>query len=534
MLETYLMSGMRKYLLLIFGFLTFTQILAQKESTKVLLFGDASASSSFLKQFSAQFKLDTTSKTSVFSENSLKNYQAVVFLNQSSNNLSFRESAELQRFMKAGGGFVGIHSTAEKSYKWLWFENMLSGKLAETQYENKVQLSLITNATIGKISLSPLWKIEDKPLIFNNLPIKCKPVLMDLMGKTWAWYYTTDEGGKMFYTALGGEKSAFENTDFINLIIAATQEVASKTLPDYAKITQTALPNDANFLKIVLSNNLQNPVSFCTLPDGNAIIAEQNGNLKVFSETSRQTKIVGKIDATNLKEIKLDPEFNTNHYVYTFSENGSGEYKIGRFEMLGDSSILNSDFASQSTTPLQKNAVYDYSLYESAAYRLPKYYDKKSFRYDDTQGFIVETLDENDDVKNIEPFLPSFQFNFIQDLEFGKDGALYFLENNQLLKIDYTETNRKPIAKASADVISGNAPLKVKFSSAGSIDFDPTDKLSYEWSFDGATSSYEPNPEFTFTKAGDYEVKLKVTDSKNDVSEASILIKVLPKGVKKK
>jgi PKD repeat protein len=66
-----------------------------------------------------------------------------------------------------------------------------------------------------------------------------------------------------------------------------------------------------------------------------------------------------------------------------------------------------------------------------------------------------------------------------------------------------------PAADFSADVTSGDAPLKVTFSnlSAGVVD-------SCLWAFgDGATSSDCANPEHTYVTAGKYSVSLTVTNS---------------------
>ncbi len=527
---------MKKIILLTFVFLSTYVVFGQ---SKTLIFypvsNSAPAKALWEDAQSKKRLIDTTSNPAKISESNLKNYNAVVFLNTSVNALSFQQSAELQRFLQAGGGFVGVCGAIEKNYKWLWYNKMIGGVLGENQFTNKVQLSLITNATIGKSELPPLWKIDDKPLVMSSVPVKCKPVLLDVMGKTWAWYYTTEEGGKMFYTALGSELSAFQNPNLLTHIWAGIEEVSSKKLPDYAKIADTALPSESNFLKITLSDNLENPLALATLPTRSVVWVEQNGKVKIFDTQKRKTNQIGKIDATNLKAIKLDPEFAENGYVYTFSETAANEYKIGRMQLMGDSVATLSDFSSQSTTPLLKNITYEFDKYTNEPYRLPKYFAGKSFRFDNEYGFVIETFDEDGNVKNVEPFLSNTRFEFIKDMAFGVDGELYLLENNRLSKIDYAEKNRKPIAVISADVLSGNAPLKVKFSPEGSVDYDTKDGLSFEWNIVGTTVRFkEQNPEYTFAKVGNYEVKLKVSDSQGESAETSLKIQVNKAALKKK
>jgi PKD repeat protein len=61
---------------------------------------------------------------------------------------------------------------------------------------------------------------------------------------------------------------------------------------------------------------------------------------------------------------------------------------------------------------------------------------------------------------------------------------------------------------------SGNTPLVVNFSSAGSSDPD-NDALTYGWTFgDGTGRSTQPNPNYTYTRTGTFTAALVVTDSK--------------------
>jgi cytochrome c len=528
---------MKKIISLAFVFLSTCVVFGQSKTLFFYTVSNSAQAKALWEDAQSKKRLiDTTTNPAKISDSNLKNYNVVVFLNTSVNALNFQQSAELQRFLQAGGGFVGVGSAIERNYKWLWYKKMIGGVLAENQLTNKVQLSLITNATIGKSELPPLWKIDDKPLVMISVPVRCKPVLLDVMGKTWSWHYTTEEGGKMFYTALGGESSAFQNPNLMVHIWSGIEEVSSKKMPDYTKIADTALPSENNFLKVTLSDNLENPLALATLPTRNAVWIEQNGQVKVFDAKKRKTYKIGKIDATHLKAIKLDPEFTENGYIYTFSELNSKEYKIGRMQLMGDSIATMSDFSSQSTTPLAKSITYEFDKYANEACRLPKYFAGKSFRFDNKQGIVLETLDDDGNIKNVEPFLSNIRFDSIIDISFGVDGELYLLENTRLVKINYSEKNRKPIAIASADVLSGNVPLKVKLSSDGSVDYDTKDGLSFEWRIIGTTITTikEQNPEYTFLKAGIYEVKLKITDNQGESAETSLKIQVNKAPTKKK
>lgn len=106
-------------------------------------------------------------------------------------------------------------------------------------------------------------------------------------------------------------------------------------------------------------------------------------------------------------------------------------------------------------------------------------------------------------------------------LKQGPDGSLYYVDFGwgwqgdvnpaSIRRIRYNAGNQPPAAVAEATPRSGQAPLSVSFSSAGSL--DPEGQLlSYLWTFgDGATSS-DANPEHVYTQSGLYSATLQVSD----------------------
>jgi cytochrome c len=158
--------------------------------------------------------------------------------------------------------------------------------------------------------------------------------------------------------------------------------------------------------------------------------------------------------------------------------------------------------------------------------KFPEYYDGKWFIAEWIRDWInVVTLDENGKVVNIERFMPSAKFDHPIDLEFGPDGALYVLEygpawfsqhqNARLVRIDYIEGNRPPVARLQISKTAGAVPLEVTVSAAASFDNDKNDTLKYEWQLVGQDKEPRQGPEtnYLFTIPGSYLVRLKVTDN---------------------
>jgi PKD repeat protein len=88
-----------------------------------------------------------------------------------------------------------------------------------------------------------------------------------------------------------------------------------------------------------------------------------------------------------------------------------------------------------------------------------------------------------------------------------------------------TVSNLAPVAKASASVTSGSAPLAINFSSAGSSDPDGT-IAAYKWTFGDGSSSTAASPSKTYSTAGNYTVVLTVTDNSGATASAGLAISV--------
>ena len=170
-------------------------------------------------------------------------------------------------------------------------------------------------------------------------------------------------------------------------------------------------------------------------------------------------------------------------------------------------------------------------LYPDAPYKLSEYYNGKLLIYEWIRGWIMAvTFDENGDYLRMEPFLDHVQFDSPVDIQISQDGAIYVLEygtnwfsknsNAKLVRIEYKEGNRNPVAEISLDKQYGATPMRVQLSAEKSLDPDGNDKLQYKWSLEGKQLEGE-TVEYTFTKPGVHKVELTVTDNKGGKGTAS-------------
>ncbi|SMD13266.1 PQQ-dependent sugar dehydrogenase [Pedobacter nyackensis] len=180
--------------------------------------------------------------------------------------------------------------------------------------------------------------------------------------------------------------------------------------------------------------------------------------------------------------------------------------------------------------------VYYNDLYPNAPYKLPDYYNGKLFIFDWVRKWILAvTMDKEGNYVGIEPFFPQLQVIAPIDMQIAPDGAIYLIAygtnwfarntDSGIIRIEYTEGNRNPLAVIKVDQTIGAAPFDVALSAIGSRDYDAGDRLAYEWKIDNKKFS-EKEIRHTFLKSGKYNILLKVSDQYGGIGTATVQVKV--------
>ncbi|WP_433304801.1 PQQ-dependent sugar dehydrogenase [Actinoplanes sp. CA-030573] len=192
------------------------------------------------------------------------------------------------------------------------------------------------------------------------------------------------------------------------------------------------------------------------------------------------------------------------------------------------------EFGGGSESPMA-GPVYHYDAANPSATKFPSSLDGHFFAGEFGRGWIKPIhLNGDGSVAEIADF--PWNGKQVMDMAFGPDGSLYVLDygtgyfngdaNSALYRYDYVGSgNKSPTAVAAADRTSGQAPLTVAFSSAGSSDPEGG-ALAFAWNFGDGSTSTSANPTHTFGSNGTYNVNLTVTDPQGATGTAGIQIGV--------
>jgi glucose/arabinose dehydrogenase len=191
------------------------------------------------------------------------------------------------------------------------------------------------------------------------------------------------------------------------------------------------------------------------------------------------------------------------------------------------------EFGDGSESPMG-GPVYHYDASLDSPVKFPQAYDGDFFAGEFGRRWIKRISSDADGTVQSINNVP-WTGTQVMDMAFGPDGALYVLdygtawfggnEYSGLYRIENATDGHSPTPQAAADRTSGQAPLKVRFSSSGTTDADG-DALTYSWDFGDGGTSTAANPSHSYKKNGTYTATLTAKDPTGRTGSASVQVVV--------
>jgi type 1 glutamine amidotransferase len=160
-----------------------------------------------------RFAVDATEDPAAFAAANLARYQVVMFLNTTGDVLDDGQQAAFESYIRAGGGFVGVHAAADTEYGWPFYGGMIGTYFAAHPAVQRATIRIEDNIHPATASLPALWTRVDEWYDFRIDPRPSVHVLATVDESTYtggrtggdhpiAWCHRY-QGGRSFYTALG-------------------------------------------------------------------------------------------------------------------------------------------------------------------------------------------------------------------------------------------------------------------------------------------------------------------------------------------
>lgn len=167
----------------------------------------------------ANLDVDATEDPAVFTDANLRPYAAVIFLSTTGDVLDGPGQAAFERFIGAGGGFVGIHSATDTEYDWEFYGRLVGAYFSNHPATQPAHIRVVDRDHVSTRTLPDPWARTDEWYNFRANPRPNVHVLLTIDETSYtggtmgadhpiAWCHAI-AGGRAWYTGLGHTDETF-------------------------------------------------------------------------------------------------------------------------------------------------------------------------------------------------------------------------------------------------------------------------------------------------------------------------------------
>jgi cytochrome c len=191
------------------------------------------------------FAVDATEDPSVFDDARLPGYAAVAFVLTTGDVLDDRQQAAFERYIRAGGGYLGVHSATDTEYDWPWYGGLIGTYFAD--HPPGTYRAAVHPEGPSQLLLPETWLRTDEWYNFRSNPrlLPDVHVVATLDEGTYpggtmgdhpiAWFHEYD-GGRAWYTAGGHTRESYHEPLFVAHLLEGLQYAAGVSNTDVAPL----------------------------------------------------------------------------------------------------------------------------------------------------------------------------------------------------------------------------------------------------------------------------------------------------------
>lgn len=188
-----------------------------------------------------KFVVESTEDATIFNDADLARFDVVCFMNTSGDILDLSQEAAMMRFIRAGGGFVGVHAASDTEHDWPWYGKLVGAHFRSHPAIQPGRIMIVAPGHPATEHLGAAWEHTDEWYDFKDQPAGVDVLLAvdestyegGAMGARHPIAWTSEfDGGRAFYTAIGHTAECYSDPKFIAHIWGGLRWAAGIDAPD--------------------------------------------------------------------------------------------------------------------------------------------------------------------------------------------------------------------------------------------------------------------------------------------------------------
>jgi cytochrome c len=277
------------------------------------------------------FTVETTEDAAQFNAANLARFNAVIWLSTTADVLNATQQTAFENYIRAGGGYVGIHAAADTEYDWPWYGGLVGAYFASHPANQNATVRIQDTTHPSTAGLPAVWNRLDEWYNYRTNPRSQVRVLATLDESTYSGgtmgadhpisWCKAYEGGRSWYTGMGHTQQSYSEANFRTHLLGGIRHAAQGVGSCPVGPTNPT----AGYNMITLAKGVAEvgePMGLTVLPNRGVLHTSRDGTVR-FTDVAGNTKVAANVpvythDEEGLQSIKADPNFASNRWVYLF------------------------------------------------------------------------------------------------------------------------------------------------------------------------------------------------------------------------
>lgn len=247
-----------------------------------------------------------TEADNVYDDASLRNTDVVVFANTTGDVVTSSQHESFERFIRNGGGFVGIHAATDTEYDWPFYQELIGASFRTHPAIQKATIHVLDTTHPSTKHLPESWSRTDEWYDFRTNPRKDVHVLAVLDERTYsggsmgkdhpiAWCNPVGNG-RSFYTAGGHTSESYIEPEFVMHVHGGIMWSSGEGYSTGLEFQSSA------FSLTPIVDGIEQSLTVKEVRDGLLLLLARSGQMYAYDVSKNELKDAGSISVGKIGE----------------------------------------------------------------------------------------------------------------------------------------------------------------------------------------------------------------------------------------